>query len=218
MFFSIDGIISVYTHFPLWLSRVNFVKSDAFNKSLDGPGSSSLILREWLVDLLVLSVEELLELPMQWNLQVQPHVRRLHRFWRYFIFVLRGYQVSCWLGRIFGGSCKGHRFGYLRFSSMCLLSNDLHFSNDVMEGIFPCKAFVLQIAKFSLCLFRELKLHDLAVKGNQSAHNFLYSLADWCCLVTNKILTECSVALRRHVYLGGLTIRVEPVFGSQELL
>ena len=48
-------------------SKTSLVKSDAFNKSPLGLGGFA--------DLLALLVEEPLELPLLWNLLVQPHVK-----------------------------------------------------------------------------------------------------------------------------------------------
>ena len=79
MLFSIDGTFSVCTCFPLCSSKRGFVKRVAFDKSLNGPGSSSSVSRKWLADLLVLMMEELLKRPMLWNLHIQLSFEKLLR-------------------------------------------------------------------------------------------------------------------------------------------
>ena len=49
---------------------------DAFLHSLHDPGSSIMTTREWFGDLLVVE----LKLAVLWNLLVQPHVSKFHRW------------------------------------------------------------------------------------------------------------------------------------------
>ena len=58
-------------------SKTGLVESDAYDKSLLVPGTSSLALEG--VVLLALLMEELLEVPLLLNLLVQPHVWKSHR-------------------------------------------------------------------------------------------------------------------------------------------
>ena len=62
-----------------------------------------------IAELLALLVEEPLELPLQWNLLVQLHIRKFHRGLESLFFACRDYQATCPQGRIFkrglGGCC-----------------------------------------------------------------------------------------------------------------
>ena len=80
--YRILGMISVHMRFHFSLFRQVFVMSDALDKSLIGPGCSSLA-SEGAVNTCVGSSggrrEEPLKLLLLWNLLVQPHVRKFHR-------------------------------------------------------------------------------------------------------------------------------------------
>ena len=83
MLFSASGIIFVLMHVLFFavlsqvLSRVMFLTN--LSLVLIAPFWPQ---KEWFVDLLALLIEKPLELPLLWNLLIQPHVRKFTEFWR----------------------------------------------------------------------------------------------------------------------------------------
>ena len=86
------------------------MESTSLDRSLLGVHCSFWPEKEWFTDLLSLLVKEPFELPLLWNLLVQPHIRKFHCGLGISAFTCGSYPAPRPKGWLFERGCGARRF------------------------------------------------------------------------------------------------------------
>ena len=168
--------LSIYAFSPFTLLRLVLLRvmlSQNLTKVLVTPLWRQ---KEWSADLLDPLVEVPLELPMLWNLLVQPHIKKIHQGWGFWGSMPGNYQVTHTQGTIFLRRLQRLTSSDLRKTTACLCQGMWSKFPQWWWGrnIASCTATVQQL--FSFYLHRKLKLTVSAIKGYRSTHNHVFTL------------------------------------------